>query len=407
MEGMRPLLASFILAVLFASPAGAQQDADAAKRRIAAVEAVLKQRPEDATLHFFMARFQCEDGNVAAGLAALANVERFGDGFLPTKDGFERCWSDARFQQARARMEGRLPRLDYAPTAFELDDRALMPEGIAHDAASGAFFVGSGAKGSIVRVGFGNAVTEFSPRVEGLDSILGLAVDGPRRILYAVATSALTQAGRKRLKNAVLAFDIDKQRLLRRVDVPDAVQLNDVAVAIGGKVYASDSGSGAIFEIPREGAARTVVPADRLRGSNGLAASPDGKRLYVAHSTGLALVDPATGEARRIANTTRETVAAIDGLYGFQGELIGVQNLTTPGRVIVISLAKDGESVTRVRTLLSHHHNALDEPTTGVVTERGFYLLAATGIRHFNENGTIDDPDTVPRPAVLRVLLPR
>jgi hypothetical protein len=405
---MRALLcSSFLAAFLVASPAGAQQGADAAKQRIAAVEAVLKQRPDDPVLHFFLARFQCEAANIPAAIAALENVERLGDGFLPAKDGFENCWKDTRFQQVRARMEARLPRLDYAPTAFELEDRTMMPEGIAHDPATGAFFLGSITKGSIVRVGWGNAVTEFSPREEGLDSILGLAVDGPRRILYAVGTSALTEAGRKRRKNAVLAFDLDKQRLLRRVDVPEAVQLNDVTVAIGGRVYASDSASGAIFEIPREGAARTVVPADRLRGSNGLAASPDGKRLYVAHSTGLALVDPATGDAKRIANSTRENVAAIDGLYDFQGELIGVQNLTTPGRVIAITLSKDGETIQRVRTLLSHHHNALDEPTTGAVTERGFYLLAATGIRHFNDNGTIDDPETVPRPTVVRVLLPR
>ncbi|MBC8022345.1 MAG: hypothetical protein H7Y14_04460 [Burkholderiales bacterium] len=405
---MRALLRGFlVVAFLVASPAGAQQDADAAKRRIAAVEALLKQRPDDPTLHFYLANFKCEAGDIPGCIAALETTERLGDGFLPPREGFEKAWNDPRFQQVRARMEARLPRLDYAPTAFELEDRTLMPEGIAHDPATGAFFLGSGAKGSIVRVGFGNAVTEFSPRVEGLDSILGLAVDGPRRILYAVGTSALTEAGRKRLRNAVLAFDIDKQRLLRRVDVPAAMQLNDVTVAIGGRVYASDSGSGAIFEIQREGAARTLVPADRLRGSNGLAASPDGKRLYVAHSTGLSVVDPATGEAKRVANSTRETVAAIDGLYDFQGDLIGVQNITTPGRVIAITLSRDGETIQRVRTLLSHHHNALGEPTTGAVTERGFYLLAATGIRHFNDNGTIDDPDTVPRPTVLRVLLPR
>jgi hypothetical protein len=408
MEGMRALLVSLAALVLLASPAGAQQEAGAAQPRIAAVEALLKQRPDDPTLHFYLARFQCEAGNIPACVAALEKTESLGDGFLPARElGFEKAWNDARFQQVRARMEARLPRLDYAPTAFELDDRTLIPEGIAYDAASGSFFIGSTAQGKIVRVGFGNALTLFAPRLEGLDGVLGLAVDGPRRILYAVATSALTAEGRKRRRNAVLAFDIDKDRLLRMVEVPGAVQLNDVTVAIGGRVYASDSGSGAIYEIPRDGAARTVVPADRLRGANGLAASPDGTRLYVAHSTGLAVVDPATGDVKRVANSTRETVAAIDGLYESHGELVGVQNTTTPGRVVVITLSRDGETVTRVRTLLSHHHNRLDEPTTGAVTERGFYLLAATGIRHLNDNGTVDDPDTVPRPTVLRVLLPR
>jgi hypothetical protein len=108
-------------------------------------------------------------------------------------------------------------------------------------------------------------------------------------------------------------------------------------------------------------------------------------------------------------NRTRENIAAIDGLYEYQGDLIGVQNSTTPGRVILISLAKNGEEVTRVRTLVSHHHSALFEPTTGAVRfdNGSFYLLAATGVSHFGRKGKIDEPDAVPNPAVLRALLPR
>jgi DNA-binding beta-propeller fold protein YncE len=183
--------------------------------------------------------------------------------------------------------------------------------------------------------------------------------------------------------------------------------LNDVTVARGGRVFATDSGNGAVYEIPREGDARVLVPAGQLRGSNGIAASPDAKRIYVAHSTGIAVVDVATGAVKRLENPTRETIAAIDGLYEWQGELIGVQNVTNPGRVILIALAKDGESVVRVRTLLSHHHNRLDEPTTGAIRDSDFLLLAATGTARFNDKGTIDDPATVPKPTVVRVLLPR
>ena len=406
MEGMKAFL-HVLLAALAVFPLASFSQGDAAAQGVARVEALLKERPQDATLYFFLARYQCEAGNVPAAVAALQNVEKFGDGFLPTKEGFENCSKDAKFAEVRTRMEARLPRLDYAPSAFELEDRTLLPEGIAYDPPTGAFFVGSTAKGTITHVGFGNALTEFSPRVAGLDAILGLAVDGPRRLLYAVATSALSGEGRKQPANAILVFDIDKHALLRRVDVPGAKQLNDVAIAIGGRVFTTDSASGAVYEIPKEGAPRALVAANRLPGANGLAASPDGQRLYVAHSTGIALVNPDTGDVKRVNNTTRETVSAIDGLYEWQGDLIGVQNVTTPGRVIVISLSKEGDSIVRVRTLLSHHHNALDEPTTGVPTDRGFYLLAATGVRHLNDSGKIDDPSSVPNPIVVRILLPR
>ena len=102
-------------------------------------------------------------------------------------------------------------------------------------------------------------------------------------------------------------------------------------------------------------------------------------------------------------------LAGVVALYQWQGELIGVQNLTNPGRVIAISLDKDGETITHVRTLLSHHHGALNEPTTGAigVDTDSFYLLAATGVTHFDRQGRIDHPETLPSPTVLRIPLPR
>src|SRR5436305_8445904 len=117
---MRFSLALLVAFAFLSSPAGAQQGTDAAKSRIDSIRAQIEQRPQDATLHFYLARFQCEAGNVAAAVAALEDVARYGDGFLPTREGFAKCWNDAAFTQVRARMEARLPRLDYAPTAFEL-----------------------------------------------------------------------------------------------------------------------------------------------------------------------------------------------------------------------------------------------------------------------------------------------
>jgi SMP-30/Gluconolactonase/LRE-like region len=399
----KTLLAVFFLALL--SPALAQQDDAGVRRSIAAVQETLKQRPNDAVLHFFLARFQAELGDARAATAELEKVAELGDGFLPARNlGFEKVWDDAKFQEVRARLEARLPRLDYAPVAIEIDDNGLIPEGFAYDAPSRSFFMGSIAKGKIIRIEPDATVRDFADR---LDPILGIAVDSPRRVLYAVSTSALTEAGRKDRRNAVLSYDVDSGRLIRRVDIPSAVGLNDVTVAPGGRVFATDSGNGAVYEILREGAPRVLVPEGQLRGSNGLAASPDAKRLYVAHTTGIAVVDIATGTVKRVDNTTRENIAAIDGLYEWQGQLVGVQNVTTPGRVILITLAKDGGSVVSVRTLLSHHHNRLDEPTTGAIKDSDFMLLAATGASRFNAKGTIDDAATVPKPTVLRVLLPR
>jgi DNA-binding beta-propeller fold protein YncE len=270
--------------------------------------------------------------------------------------------------------------------------------------------MGSIPQHRIVRIDPATKTTQSFAAGEGdLDAVLGLAADSPRRLLYAVSTSSLTKAGQLARRNAVVAFEIDQHRFLKRYDVPDAQQLNDVAVAPGGRVFASDSGNGAVYEVPVKAPAapRAIVAAGQLRGSNGLAVSPDAKRLYVAHSTGIAVVDLDSGELKRLANDTRENIAAIDGLYMWQGQLVGVENVTNPGRVVAITLSADGLKATRVQTLLSHHHSSLYEPTTGVPTPDGFFLLAATGVSHYNAEGAIVRPDTIPRPTVLRIPLPR
>jgi sugar lactone lactonase YvrE len=404
------LLLALILAAL---PALAQQapDPEAARRTIASIEELLKQRPTDATLYFYLSRFKADLGDKAGSVAALEKVNELGEGFLPTRElGFASIWDHPPFQAVRAKLEAKLPRLDYAPTSFKLEDRTLIPEGIAHDPHSGRFYVGSIAHRKVMQVDPDGSVSELAGLAAQLDEVLGLAMDSPRRVLYVVSTSALTTKGEKTRRNAVVSFDVDARRLLRRYDVPGAQQLNDVAVAPGGRVFASDSGSGAIYEIGVKGpgpAARELVPAGRIRGTNGLAASPDAKRLYVAHSTGLVVVDIASGEVKRMPNETRENVAAIDGLYEWQGQLIGVQNVTSPGRVILISLSRDGASIVGVKTLLSHHHNALDEPTTGAVGRDSFFLLAATAVSRYNREGVIERPETLPQPTVLRIPLPR
>ena len=406
---MRSLLVFLLLAFSLAAPA--QQDPEALRRTAEQVELLLKQRPTDATLWFFLARFRAELGDTKGSVAALDKALEHGEGFMPSQGlgGFGRAWDDPAFKAVLARIEAKLPRLDFAPSEFEIEDRELIPEGLAYDARAGNFYMGSVAQRRILRIDSSKAVTEFAGASADLDAVLGLAVDAPRRRLYAVSTSALTDAGRKRLRNSVVAFDVDTGKLVQRYEVPGAAQLNDVAVALGGRVYVTDSEAGSVYELRSGGAPRLLLAPGQVRGVNGIAASPDGSRLYVAHSTGLAVLDAATGALKRIANRTRESIAAIDGLYEYQGGLIGVQNVTTPGRVILISLSGSGEEATAVKTLVSHHHSGLYEPTTGAVrADTGyFYLLAATGVTHFGRGGRIERPEAVPNPTVLRALIPR
>jgi hypothetical protein len=406
---MRIVLRSALLSLLLAFPV-ASLPQGASPSLLTRLEAAVAANPSSTALLFFLSREQARTGDAKSAAASLTRLAQMSDGYLPPRaDGFEKVWNDPQFSAAVAQLERKLPRLDFAPVAFTIEDPALIPEGLAYDAASHAFFMGSIAEHKILRIDAQQHIVEFAGAAADLDSVLGLVVDSPRRRLYAVSTSALTEKGRQHLRNEVVAFDLVDGHLIERYEVPLAQQLNDVTVALGGRAYVTDSGSGQVFELQADRPARVLVGPGQLRGSNGIAASADGTRIYVAHATGIAVVDARSGAWKPLVNRTRENIAAIDGLYQYNGQLVGVENVTNPGRVVLMRLSHDGDEIVEVRTVLSHHHNMLNEPTTGAVqADSGyFYLLAATGVGHYNEQGNIVNADTLPTPTVLKVLLPR
>jgi len=362
----------------------------------------LKTRPEDPTLWYFLAGAEFAEGHKDEGLAALGKVDSLGRGFLPVHDlGFEAAWDDSSFQALRARIEAKLPRVTTAREVFRLE-KGLIPEGITWDPRTRSYFVGSIARHEILRVEAAGKAGHWS-RPGELGNVLGLAVDAPRRRLHAVSTDL--EGTPDSTSNRIVTYDLETGKLLRSVTVAAAAQLNDVTVGPGGDLFTTDSRAGNVFRIHAEtGAIDTLVI---LPGANGIAVSADGKALYVAHSTGVARLDLAGADPplARIEIPAGETIAAIDGLYTDGATLIGVQNLTTPGRVVRIHLRADGKGADRIETLLSHHHPALDEPTTGVLVGRTFALLATTQVARFGPGGKIESPETLKAPVVLAIPL--
>jgi sugar lactone lactonase YvrE len=372
--------------------------------QVAAVRERLKTRPNDPTLYYYLSLFEVADSNKAGSIEALRQVEKLGKGFLPPRGvGFDPVWDEPGFREVRAAMERKLPKVTAARELFRLD-KGLIPEGISYDPVTRSYFVGSIAATRIVRVDSLGKVSELS-RPGELHQVLGLAADPARRRLHAVSTGALTGSG----GNQIVSYDLDSGARVRSVDVPAATQLNDVAVAANGDLYTTDTQGGGIYRVRAEsGAVDTVAAPGTLPGANGVALSADGAALYVAHSTGVARLELGSGAVLpRLEIPAGETIGAIDGLYTDGGTLIGIQNTTNPGRVIRMRLRPDGKGVERIETLLSHHHPAIDEPTTGVIVGRRFALLATTQVARFTPEGKVTSPETLKPPVVLSIDLDR
>ncbi|MES2899378.1 MAG: SMP-30/gluconolactonase/LRE family protein [Pseudomonadota bacterium] len=379
---------------------------DPLQRVIAGIKRTLEQRPNDPTLYFYLASFQARAKETQNALASLRKMHELGDGFLPGGHfGFDDLKDNPEFIALRAEIERKLPVVANAALAFRISDKGFSPEGIAWDEQGKHFYIGSVLQKKVARFTRAGKESVFAGPESGLQQVLGVAVDGKRRLLYAVSTNALTNS--KPLHNAVFAFDLGNGSKVAEYPVPEARQLNDVAISADGDLYVSDSAAGGIYKITasqKPAAVSAFIPAGTLGGSNGLALSADGKTLFVAHSTGMVRVDVATAKLDRLAPPARQTISGVDGLYVYKGDLIGIQNLTSPGRVIRVRLSENGTDIKQVDTLQSHHNKFFLEPTTGAIADDHIHVLT-TILPDYTDKGELENSARMQSATIVKVPL--
>jgi sugar lactone lactonase YvrE len=319
--------------------------------------------------------------------------------------GFEAVWDDPEFQKIREKLAHEEPRTPDATVAFRLADPKLIPEGIAYDPNQDRFFIGSVAQRKIVSADRKGEVKDFSKPEDNLDCVLGLFVDSAQGQLCAVSTNGFLDEAQKQRRNAVLRYDLKNGLLVNRYDALDANQLNDLTIAVDGRIYATDSASGTLFrKTPGEKALTPFGAKGVLPGANGITLATDGK-LYVAISTGIARIDLSTGVPTRLSQPDTVVTGGCDGLYWHRGDLVGIQNVTNPGRVIRIVLADQGTRISGITVLQSYHHPEFAEPTTGVIAADALYVIANSYVGHFQPNGSVKDPGQLKPTAIIAVPL--
>ena len=401
------LLLVFVIATATFCSAEPTSDAKSvARARLERIESVRKERPNDGMLIFYEAITRIELGDHDAAFALLRSLQGRKLGLVPVRDaGFEAAWNDPEFQKIREKLAQDEPRTPDASVAFRLTDPKLIPEGIAYDPKQDRLFIGSVAQKKIVSANRKGEVKDFSKLEDNLDCVLGLFVDAAHEQLYAVSTNGFLDEALKQRRNAVVRYDLKNGLLVNRYDAPDANQLNDLTGAPDGTIYATDSANGTLFrKRPAEKTLAPFGPKSALPGANGITLGADGN-LYVAISTGIARIDLSTGAPTRLPQPDTVVTGGCDGLYWRKGDLVGIQNVTNPGRVIRIVLADQGTRISGVTVLQSHHHPEFTEPTTGAIAGDALYVIANSYVGHFQPNGNMKDPEQLKETAIVAVPL--
>jgi SMP-30/Gluconolactonase/LRE-like region len=311
-----------------------------------------------------------------------------------------------------ARAEANRRVVSRSKAAFRIPEKDLIPEGIAHDPKTDAFFVGSIHKSKIVRIDKAGKVSDFGMSgQDGLWEVLGMKVDPATRTLW-VCSAAGSAAGEADGSAGLFRYDVDTGKLRGKHVLPGKPHqphlFNDLAFGAGGEVFLTDSKAGVLYRLkPGQDQPEVFVGPGTLIYPNGIAISPDYKRLFVADvSKGLSIVDLATGHVRPLPHPERVNVAGIDGLYLHGRSLIAVQNSAGVERIVRFRLNTALDTI-ETEEILESRNPLFRIPTTGVVAGDSFFYIANSQLRSLDEQGRLRPEVKLEEVVVLEVPLGR
>ncbi len=371
-------------------------------------------RPTHGGVTYALASAYALNGDTATALATLRRFAALGYSAEPAADS---DFVSLRGSQGLADVERQLARnrepVVRSTVAFTLPERDLLTEGVAYDPRDGVFYVSSVHRRKIVRM---TADGQFSDLLAFDDkepwAPLGMKVDAARRVLWVAATSLPQGEGYAPAdsnRSALVRIDLKTGRIAGQYEIPRDGRphaLGDVAVSRDGDVYSSDSRSPVIYRVAAgSGTLERFVESPLLLSGQGLALSPDERRLYVAdYSRGIVLVDLEARTASLLPSPDTALALGIDGLYYHDGALLGIQNGVTPHRVVRLELSRDGTRLLRSVTVERAHPSYI-EPTLGVLVGRELYYVANSQYEQFGEDGRVANPDSLKQPVILRLRL--
>lgn len=370
-------------------------------------------RPNHPRLMYNLAAAYALNGKSDEALAELSILSEMGL-VMPAarENSFAVLYESTRFKEIVAAFERNKGKVGEASEAFTIKERGLIGEGVAYDAKTDSYFVSSVHKRKVLRVDRHGGVTEFVSAVQGLWAAMGMGIDSKRRVLW-IATSAVPQmVGLTPADNglaAILKIDLANGKLLGKyvLDNRDAKHvLGDLTLNSNGDVFTTDSLTPVIYVLRRNSDHLEPFLIDRRFSSpQGLAFSADERWLFMAdYGSGLFAIDTRSREVRPVSPPQNVAQLGIDGLYTYQGELIGVQNGVNPHRVVRIRLSDDYRGIKAFRVLCANQP-AFDEPTLGVVVNNQFVFVANSQGGKIDDNGKLAADDQLRDLVLLRLRL--
>jgi hypothetical protein len=220
---------------------------------------------------------------------------------------------------------------------------ALYPETIEYNQADDKFLLSSFRDGAIYEVDQAGRASLLvdDPR---LCSVLGIAIDAPRKRLWAVnsdlgSSIKPSSAGPKKLAG-VGVYDLTSGKALNYVDLSPLAEgphlMNGIAVDPSGNAFVTDSFSPVIYKITPEGKASIFLKDERFTGNainlNGVLVHPDGYLIVIKKSDGTLYKVPLSQPTAVSKVAIDQTFVGGDGLTFVSKQALVIIANRTPER---------------------------------------------------------------------------
>jgi sugar lactone lactonase YvrE len=294
-----------------------------------------------------------------------------------------------------------------------------MPEDLTFDKTAGTFIVSSIQHRTLYRItlpktGGAECGVKEIPLEGGAKRwpVLAVSYDAQRNLVWMTSCAMPGFLGFPKDdegKAALFAIDGSSGKVFRRFDPATGgpAVLGDMSVAANGTVYVSDSIGGGVYRVRGELKSATL---EKIGGDFFSPQTPvlarDGKRVFVAdYSMGIGVIDLSKPNPKdQLAYLPHpDTVAAtgLDGLYLDGDALVGIQNGTTPERIVRFHLNQAQTEITAAE-VIEQSTGRLGDPTHVTGLNGWLYVSANVGWNRIDDHGQLKPGEHFTAPILLR-----
>jgi ketosteroid isomerase-like protein/sugar lactone lactonase YvrE len=358
-------------------------------------------RPDHPTIIYNLAGAHALNGNHKEALELISRVAEMGLIYPAASDAdFALVKDSEEFQSVLKRFEANKAGTGESSTAFKIEEKGIITEGIAYDPIQEVFYISSVRGRKILSVNKRGEVKDFTSGDDGQWGLFGLKIDQKRRHLW-VCSAALPQIANfkeeDKGRSGIFKYDLSTGKLIKKYLLPEKPKahiLGDLVLNSKGDLFATDSQSPEIYQISHQkDELELFMASEKFASLQGLDLSEDERTLFVAdYARGIFAIDMKTGELSRLTHPNNMITTGIDGLYFYKNSLIGVQNGINPNRVVRLFLSQDEKRIDRLE-ILEANNPLFDEPTLGVLVKDSFYYIGNSQWRSVDDKGRLAPAD--------------